>query len=556
MARFIPFVDPSEIHNKSERKVAQAIESQLPNRVSVIHSFNWIKRPRTGPLIEGECDFIVLDPEFGLLFLEVKGGILGFDSESLVWWRADSSREKHELEKDPVEQVQRNMYEIVERIKENLGASSVNFSYGFGVVFPDGVFQGNLPPQLTRPQVLDANDLSNIEKRIDNLFGVFHRKSNRPLSKTKVQQIIDALLPAYQIIPVLWQEVAQHEQKLHRSTEEQKNILDVLESHRLAAIKGQAGTGKTLLALAKAQQMAQSGLRTLFLCYNRPLRNWLSDTAQTNFESDLSIRTYHELVYELCLSNDVEFDPSQHPRQNDFWVNEAPELLMTACDKMAECKKFDAVIIDEGQDFQELWWHSLDSVFKNPEQKGCFYVFLDPNQNLWVKDEVRLPQELGVPYKLHKNCRNAPHIASYCDMLIGNESDAGQPTVDISLVPSRESGFDKITALIGELTHPRTGGLKLSQIVVLVPGYPTDDWPSTFKKIPVCSTIEDWRKGAGILIETFARFKGLEADAVVLLTETVDSTEKRDRALNYVASSRAKHILEIVQVESEHTQTC
>ena len=63
----------------------------------------------------------------------------------------------------------------------------------------------------------------------------------------------------------------------------------------------------------------------------------------------------------------------------------ALERLMQACELLGPEAKFDAVIVDEGQDFHDLWWTSLDSVFRDPGAKGCYYVFFDPNQNLYVE---------------------------------------------------------------------------------------------------------------------------------------------------------------------------
>ena len=57
-----------------------------------------------------------------------------------------------------------------------------------------------------------------------------------------------------------------------------------------------------------------------------------------------------------------------------------------------------------------------------------------------------------------------------------------------------------------------------------------------------------WRNNQGILMESHARFKGLEADAVIILTAPIAETNDRERRLNYVACSRAKHILTIVEV--------
>ncbi|MEZ6128733.1 MAG: hypothetical protein R3C59_08625 [Planctomycetaceae bacterium] len=77
MARLIPDVDPRTINLKPERDVAVALVRDLPDNCLIYHSYCWLKRDeelRQQPLKEGEADFLILDPQFGLLDLEVKGG--------------------------------------------------------------------------------------------------------------------------------------------------------------------------------------------------------------------------------------------------------------------------------------------------------------------------------------------------------------------------------------------------------------------------------------------------------------------------------------------------
>ena len=74
MAKLFPALDPAEIKNQGERTVARALVDHLPSRVEVFHGFNWLSRTRAGTIMEGECDFVLLDAEHGLLFVEVKGG--------------------------------------------------------------------------------------------------------------------------------------------------------------------------------------------------------------------------------------------------------------------------------------------------------------------------------------------------------------------------------------------------------------------------------------------------------------------------------------------------
>ena len=75
MARLIPKINPDEIENSGERMLAKSLISQLGAEVEVYHSFRWLAESQKGTLHEGECDFVVLDPSNGLLFIEVREGL-------------------------------------------------------------------------------------------------------------------------------------------------------------------------------------------------------------------------------------------------------------------------------------------------------------------------------------------------------------------------------------------------------------------------------------------------------------------------------------------------
>ena len=55
MARLFPKIDPSEIDKPGERKVAEALVSQLASRVEVFHSFHWLGASRKGTLVEASA---------------------------------------------------------------------------------------------------------------------------------------------------------------------------------------------------------------------------------------------------------------------------------------------------------------------------------------------------------------------------------------------------------------------------------------------------------------------------------------------------------------------
>jgi DNA helicase IV len=96
---------------------------------------------------------------------------------------------------------------------------------------------------------------------------------------------------------------------------------------------------------------------------------------------------------------------------------------------------------------------------------------------------------------------------------------------------------------------PNAGGLKTSQVAVLMPGSSEREWPRDFQTVSITRHFDRWRKNEGVLLASWSRFKGLEADAIVILEIPVADGGHEDVS-RYVARSRAKHLLTVVQVGS------
>ena len=112
-----PALNPAEIDNPGKRSVARAVVEHLPNRVEILHNFNWLSRNRDGPIMEGECDVALLDAEYSLLFAKVKRGSLLSDKSK---WVREVRGEHRMLTKAPFAQAKGGMHKIVEPVTPSL----------------------------------------------------------------------------------------------------------------------------------------------------------------------------------------------------------------------------------------------------------------------------------------------------------------------------------------------------------------------------------------------------------------------------------------------------
>lgn len=548
MARMLPQVDPEQINHDSERLVYKALAS-LPDSYVVMHSYAWLRPNRSfadEPLREGEADFLVLHPQKGMLVVEVKGGT-GIRLDGRTWYRAGRQM------RDPFDQANRNRYALLdavrERTKGRLDKTSV--SNGIAVVFPHDVYRGANPLNSDPRLIIDAAGLENIEAKIDAAFSVWggNRAQGSP---EDFRALMDALLPKMQLVRYVGTDIEAEGARLLRLTSDQQaTMLGLLASDRVL-VEGGAGSGKTLLALEFAITLAEQGKKALLLCYNRHLAEWLQEQASKERRlqgaaGSLSISTFHGLALGLAKAARVDFDvPTEGAEQ--FWDQEAPMLLVQALELLEGTPSavlYDAVVVDEAQDFSPDWWVTIEQLVAGGAQ-GRLYVFMDLHQSL---RGAKAPPPVSLPakFRLDANCRNTKAIARSAGRIIG---------VPVTLLPSAPDGEapsvhrspseNAVGGLVqSELKKLLGLGLRPSQIALIGPR----SWPrgslAKVKGVEGVDLVQEaapWRAGKGVLVTTARAFKGLEAD-VVLLYDMQSFGDLFTRTDLYVAWTRAKHRL-------------
>jgi len=556
MARLVPKVDLDAIAVKPERDVARALVAGLGNDCVVYHSHPWLRlergdRGRREVLQEGETDFVVVDPARGLLVLEVKGGDIDHDPEARVWYRRLGDGARRRIT-DPFEQARRNLHALERQILAHGFEGrrpSLPFAYGYAVVFPDCEYRGPAPPGADPAIILSAPDLAHLGSRLAAVLRKWSRADPpRRLGEDDLQAIARGLTPAFRLLPLLFRRIEEQEEHLVRLTTEQQRLLEFLGGRERAAIRGVAGSGKTLLAGAQAERFADRGMRTLFVCFNKALAEWLQDALPASYRERITVRHFHALCHDLCQAASIPFAPSA-AGGDGFWRYQAPNLLERAI--AATGTRFDAVVVDEGQDFYPEWWVPLELVNAREDQ-GALYVFYDPAQNLFVGEDGTLP-ELGAPFELPTNCRNTRAIASLCGRIrgidIATRPDAPEGIeCRLEVAPTARDQLDGARAVLGEWIGK--GRLRPSQVAVLGPRQRSRSSLGSIDRlgnVPIVDSLAAWAAGDGCLYATIRAFKGLEADAVLMIdVPAPDSAPYFSTADFYVGASRAKHVLTVL----------
>lgn len=554
MARLIPKILPEEISNKGERDVATVLVEQLPDECVIYHSYPWLRSDRDHKKVtlrEGETDFVIVHPKFGMLVLEVKGGTIEYDETSRAWFRRERSRVV-EI-KDPFEQARKGTHQLEQMIRKESfrGEKHIPCPYGYAVVFPDCVYSGRVPPGSDTSMVFSANDMTHLGKRVTDLLSKWKPASySVDLTSEQMRGIQLGLSPAFQLLPVLFRQVEEQEERLFRLTQDQARLLDFLNAHHRAAIQGVAGSGKTLLAGVQAQKFARHGKKTLLVCFNKPLAEWLRTSLPHELDDLVTVRHFHGLCSDYCRKAHIAFSPT---KDSTFWRETAPDLFMQALDRLGD-DRFDAVVVDEGQDFHSDWWIPLE-IINHDGDKGPFYVFYDPAQNLYMDGDLAIP-DLGTPFELPINCRNTKQIASTCSGIRGVDIPVRDDAPDgietkVEVVPDATQRMHKVRQYVDEwFGH---GKLKLSQIAILSPYDQSKSCLANADKIGkvnLTTSLEHWRANDAVLFSTIRSFKGLEADAIVVTDVSNPDTDPYFTTADfYVGCSRAKHLLVILATE-------
>lgn len=555
MARMIPNVELAEIQHASEAPVYQALRDQLSDQFVVLHSYPWLRPTRgEGALREGEADFVVLHPDLGILVLEVKGGS-NIRHDGHGWFRDNQSGPKPF--QDPFVQAQRNMHSLLDVIEErsHRRIERKDLTFGYAVVFSQMEYEGRPPPNADKAIIITERNLSFMDQAIRTAYRAWST-TPRPIPDARWQSILsDCLLPKFRIFRPVGPDVDVITDKLLELTEHQANAFEGLYAQTRVLVEGVAGSGKTFLALQRAIAFAKQGRHVLFVCYNKELATWLrrqvdEDPSISGCREFLTVRHFHALASEIASQARIPFKPaSGGPLTEQFWDNEVPDLLEQAAlvlEGMGRRVRFEALVVDEAQDFSVEWWYALTQSLLATSD-APIYAFMDPNQSL--RGVVRPPPiDFSTRFELRINCRNTRRIASASASILGIDSHPflrapnGLPP-RIVIAPTERQQRALVVEEVRRLIEREN--IRPQQIALLGPAAKSNGSLSDLEKVgqvPVVTSAEEWRDGHGVLVSTARSFKGLEADVVVLydIGEFGRLFQKSDL---YVACTRARALL-------------
>lgn len=528
MARMFPKA-PREGAPDSEKRVFRVLAA-LDESWTVVHSTAW-QAIRDGRQGDGEADFIVIHRDHGIGVLEVKGGAVAIDAPTGKWTTIDRKGNVHSI-KDPFRQATASKHAVLDALKGLDPFLPGRVRLYHSVVFPDVVVT---VPLGTHPReiVIDGHDLAEPTRSIMRVVDHWSVRNGSRLSAADVESIRSLLAPTLELRRALVADVDSATAKLIDLTARQIGILEAMRHNRRLVVLGGAGTGKSVLAAHRARTLSQTGRRVLVTCFNTPLASHLR--TQLADVPSVHVATFHALCGRMARTTGRSLPASF----DDHWWDSGPLRLFA--DARDTISLLQDVIVDEGQDFAPGWLDALQAI-TTPD--ASIVLFADVHQQLYERG-FTIPREWPI-VELQLNCRNTVPIARWVARIAGDpEPTEGADGRAPIIVPVSEASHLVTTAqdVVGRLLDEE--GLKPHQIVVLVDSRPLAE------KLRV-RTVGEWSfcepAGHGVAVETIHRFKGLEADVVVLLLSSPGATSRKgilDVTL-YVGLSRARSLLLVI----------
>ena len=505
----------------------------LPEDYYVFHSFR-ITDTRDGTFRESETDFVIFNRTKGVICLEAKAGQVRYENGC---WLYGSGIPMHNG--GPFNQASANKYKLMRYISDgNMAFVLEKCKFFHAVWFPsvtnDRLRNMTLPSEGDKTLVLTKEALADSKEFIDRIYALHLPSSvETKLSEIECKRLVrEIFCPQFNVFPSASFEADLKKIVFHRLLDEQAGILDFLDEQLTAAVNGAAGTGKTMIAVEKARRHAAAGERVLFLCFNAQLKDFLEE----NYARDLvSYYTIAGFACKICNTVKPNYDELRE-KLEDYYISDS--------------FPYKHVIIDEGQDFGIEAIEETDiiqlihDIIVGLDQGGTFYVFYDRLQLIQAKELPKFIGDLDCRLTLYRNCRNTENIAvTSLRPITERKPKVFEGTVKgaparIHFCDSVQNERERIDSIIDNLA---ADGYR--DVVLLT--------CKTEATSILSDSVNNGRYRNKYLFTTCRKFKGLEADVVILLDVDKATFEQENVLIFYVGTSRARIKLEITAILSD-----
>ena len=554
MAKMLPSYIDLYCKSSAEKKLFNIFKnSYFTKDWIVLHSLNLSQHISRQ---YGEIDFLILVPNSGIYIMEVKGGKVS--CKDGVWTFTDRTNNSNTSYVGPFNQARDAMFSLRNRLKQILGNDHEfnRIITGFICAFPDINFDRE-SVEYESWQILDKDliDSNGIESFFYNL-GVNYKEKHKNErwfsldhsipSFQKLEKLSELLRGDFEKIRTSKEEINDFNKAVKNYTEEQFRVLDHIQDNERCLIQGSAGTGKTMIALESAIRSCIDGKRVLLTCFNKIIGDWMRDYLK-EYKDNITVVNLHSFLIEKIKGIDIV-----NTHDTDFFSKEVPSLATKIYEKNIE-KKFDKLIIDEGQDLiTEEYLNLFDSMLIGGLAKGNWEIYGDFEQQAifskFSKQEMFvLIEKYTIPsrFNLKINCRNTKQIGEETSLISGFQTQPflldyleGGP-VNYIFFDTKKDERIKLEDTLNKVLENNT---PLNNIVILSPNKFENSVVSELEKYNIknyTNYSEFIHSNDTIYFSTIHSFKGMEAE-YVFITDIDNLDLETSKSLLYIGMSRAK----------------
>lgn len=559
-------------------------------------------------------DFIIIMPEIGILIIEVKGWFLGHiqtANKQLVYVKDSGGLAQR---KHPTAQARDYMFLLMDfcqrhpalrHLLHEDGKRKGQFVVPFGHMallshIRSDQLRGSQwreifsETEVATRDMLDTWQLLSPDELVAELKRYFDPIWPVILTREQVQSLRAAIHPEIVIGKLALDETTRNERNLALQVldvRQERHAQNIGSGHRV--LYGVAGSGKTVLLLARARILAQSNpeARILVLCYNRCLADYLKG-ALSEFSKQVTAESFYTWAYQCGVSGFTKNDEELGCKLLDVLKSQGDAA-----------RRYDAILVDEVQDFLPDWLRAVVRSLVDSEN-GDLLVVGDGNQSLYGVKRGWTWKDVGIKaagrtsssrFDLDRNYRNAAEIVDFAAIFETSSSlvDDDNPSACVAInmeksqrytgirpqllmCRNREHECEKAEEFVRQLVAGHWLGeeiapLRPQEIGILYPVLRDKDislienlveslrdlgcvWLS-----PKKGKVKGTYLSPGVKVQTIHSAKGLQYRAIILMfadeipRQFTGCTEAGENKLMYVALTRAEDYLVVICTESRES---
>lgn len=340
------------------------------------------------PFLNGSRpDIVIFHPKIGIQIFEVKDWNLihyHFDRNDKGYWNFNVSDGKGTYQiKSPIKQVEYYKEKLTGQLVPQIGEEINKNVKKYGLIKTAIYFHKSTTKQ--------AQDLFEKHSSDFKFFPLFGRDA---LSSANLRQIVPDSYLSQSIYwnkdwnkeVLFWLNPPFHslEQTIELTLNNyQKKFSSPQPGHY--RIRGVAGSGKTQVLAYRAGKLASQGNKILILSFNITLWHYIRDMVQRSpFEfkwDQFAFNHFHGFCKDI-LNEFGERWPSDSGNDESVFRSVVPSMVMEAI-KRGRYEKYDAIFIDEGQDYYIEWYQMLCKFLTERDE---VVVVCDKKQNIYGRE--------------------------------------------------------------------------------------------------------------------------------------------------------------------------